>query len=109
MAQRRGAHRQLFRRQARAGAIDRVKDRQQVEVNPAQDWMHNIHHLLISLHLILFTIPLMLWVSNVAFLDTIQTGRPMSITIRQATPDDATAIYDMIYELAVYEKAPKRW
>jgi hypothetical protein len=38
MAQRRGAHRQLFRRQAhRAGAIDRVKDRQQVEVNPAQD------------------------------------------------------------------------
>ncbi|HBY8895252.1 GNAT family N-acetyltransferase, partial [Klebsiella pneumoniae] len=27
----------------------------------------------------------------------------MSITIRQATPDDATAIYDMIYELAVYE------
>ncbi len=67
MAQRRGAHRQLFRRQAhRAGAIDRVKHRQQVEVNPAQDWMHNIHHLLISLHLILFTIPLMLWVSNVA-------------------------------------------
>ncbi len=32
----------------------------------------------------------------------------MSITIRQATPDDATAIYDMIYELAVYEKAPRR-
>lgn len=31
----------------------------------------------------------------------------MSITIRQATPDDATAIYDMIYELAVYEKAPQ--
>lgn len=31
----------------------------------------------------------------------------MSITIRQATPDDATAIYDMIYELAVYEKAPE--
>ncbi|MGP0761937.1 GNAT family N-acetyltransferase, partial [Escherichia coli] len=24
----------------------------------------------------------------------------MSITIRQATPDDSTAIYDMIYELA---------
>ena len=31
----------------------------------------------------------------------------MSITIRQATQDDATAIYDMIYELAVYEKAPE--
>lgn len=31
----------------------------------------------------------------------------MSITIRRATPDDATAIYDMIYELAVYEKAPE--
>lgn len=31
----------------------------------------------------------------------------MSITIRQATPDDSTAIYDMIYELAVYEKAPE--
>ena len=31
----------------------------------------------------------------------------MSITIRQVTPDDATAIYDMIYELAVYEKAPE--
>ena len=30
----------------------------------------------------------------------------MSITIRRAT-DDATAIYDMIYELAVYEKAPE--
>ncbi|MCV5513865.1 GNAT family N-acetyltransferase, partial [Escherichia coli] len=27
--------------------------------------------------------------------------------MRQATPDDATAIYDMIYELAVYEKAPE--
>ena len=67
MAQRRGAHRQLFRRQAyRAGAIDRVKDRQQVEVNPAQDRMHNIHRLLISLHLILFTIPLILRVSNFA-------------------------------------------
>ena len=32
----------------------------------------------------------------------------MSITIRQATPDDATAIYDMIYELAVYEKSERR-
>ncbi|PWW07027.1 GNAT family N-acetyltransferase [Mangrovibacter plantisponsor] len=31
----------------------------------------------------------------------------MSITIRQATPEDANAIYDMIYELAVYEKAPE--
>ncbi|WES68116.1 GNAT family N-acetyltransferase [Superficieibacter sp. HKU1] len=31
----------------------------------------------------------------------------MSITIRQARPEDATAIYDMIYELAVYEKAPE--
>ncbi|MGE4802874.1 N-acetyltransferase family protein [Yersinia hibernica] len=31
----------------------------------------------------------------------------MSITIRQARPEDATAIYDMIYELAVYEKAPQ--
>lgn len=31
----------------------------------------------------------------------------MSITIRPATPDDAQAIYDMIYELAVYEKAPQ--
>ncbi len=30
----------------------------------------------------------------------------MSITIRRAT-DDATAIYDMIYELAVYE-SPER-
>lgn len=30
----------------------------------------------------------------------------MSITIRQARQEDATAIYDMIYELAVYEKAP---
>ena len=29
----------------------------------------------------------------------------MSITIRQARPDDASAIYNMIYELAVYEKA----
>ena len=29
----------------------------------------------------------------------------MSITIRQARPEDAAAIYDMIYELAVYEKA----
>ena len=31
----------------------------------------------------------------------------MSMIIRQATPDDAQAIYDMIYELAVYEKAPE--
>jgi len=31
----------------------------------------------------------------------------MSITIRQARPEDATAIYTMIYELAVYEKAPE--
>lgn len=31
----------------------------------------------------------------------------MSITIRQARPTDANAIYDMIYELAVYEKAPE--
>jgi len=31
----------------------------------------------------------------------------MSITIRQANPEDAQAIYDMIYELAVYEKAPE--
>jgi GNAT superfamily N-acetyltransferase len=32
----------------------------------------------------------------------------MSITIRQARPEDATAIYDMIYELAVYEKGTAR-
>ena len=31
----------------------------------------------------------------------------MSVTIRQAQPEDAAAIYDMIYELAVYEKAPE--
>lgn len=31
----------------------------------------------------------------------------MSITIRQAHPEDAAAIYAMIYELAVYEKAPE--
>ncbi|HBV39719.1 MAG TPA: GNAT family N-acetyltransferase [Erwinia sp.] len=31
----------------------------------------------------------------------------MSITIRQARPADAQTIYDMIYELAVYEKAPQ--
>lgn len=31
----------------------------------------------------------------------------MSITIRQARPTDSNAIYDMIYELAVYEKAPE--
>lgn len=31
----------------------------------------------------------------------------MSITIRQARADDASAIYNMIYELAVYEKAPQ--
>lgn len=31
----------------------------------------------------------------------------MSIRIRQATPADANAIYDMIFELAVYEKAPE--
>jgi len=31
----------------------------------------------------------------------------MSMIIRQATPEDAQAIYDMIYELAVYEKAPE--
>lgn len=31
----------------------------------------------------------------------------MSMTIRQARPEDAQAIYDMIYELAVYEKAPQ--
>ncbi|MDU7200718.1 GNAT family N-acetyltransferase [Phytobacter diazotrophicus] len=31
----------------------------------------------------------------------------MSITIRQVRPTDANAIYDMIYELAVYEKAPE--
>ncbi|HDT1286312.1 N-acetyltransferase family protein [Enterobacter asburiae] len=31
----------------------------------------------------------------------------MSITIRQARPKDAAAIYAMIYELAVYEKAPE--
>lgn len=31
----------------------------------------------------------------------------MSITIRQARPTDANAIYDMISELAVYEKAPE--
>ena len=33
----------------------------------------------------------------------------MSITIRQTTPDDATAIYDMIYELAATRKPLKRW
>jgi hypothetical protein len=33
----------------------------------------------------------------------------MSITIRQARPTDANAIYDMIYELAVYEKPRKKW
>ncbi|WP_304167164.1 GNAT family N-acetyltransferase [Lonsdalea britannica] len=31
----------------------------------------------------------------------------MSITIRQARAADANVIYDMIYELAVYEKAPE--
>jgi len=31
----------------------------------------------------------------------------MSTIIRQATPEDSQAIYDMIYELAVYEKAPE--
>ncbi|AVF37836.1 GNAT family N-acetyltransferase [Rahnella sikkimica] len=31
----------------------------------------------------------------------------MSIMIRPARPEDATAIYAMIYELAVYEKAPE--
>lgn len=31
----------------------------------------------------------------------------MSITIRPARPEDAVAIYGMIYELAVYEKAPE--
>ncbi|MEI2265249.1 GNAT family N-acetyltransferase [Erwinia sp. CGal63] len=31
----------------------------------------------------------------------------MSISIRQARPADAQTIYDMIYELAVYEKAPE--
>lgn len=31
----------------------------------------------------------------------------MSIIIRPARPEDATAIYDMIYELAMYEKAPE--
>lgn len=31
----------------------------------------------------------------------------MSTTIRQARPTDVQAIYDMIYELAVYEKAPE--
>ena len=32
----------------------------------------------------------------------------MSITIRQARPEDAAAIYAMIYELAVYEKRTGR-
>ena len=32
----------------------------------------------------------------------------MSITIRQARPEDAAAIYAMIYELAVYEKRRKK-
>lgn len=31
----------------------------------------------------------------------------MNITLRPARPQDATAIYEMIYELAVYEKAPE--
>ncbi|EOW6769489.1 N-acetyltransferase family protein [Cronobacter muytjensii] len=31
----------------------------------------------------------------------------MSYTIRPARPEDATAIFNMIYELAVYEKAPQ--
>ncbi|MDI7660390.1 GNAT family N-acetyltransferase [Cronobacter universalis] len=31
----------------------------------------------------------------------------MSYKIRAARPEDATAIYKMIYELAVYEKAPQ--
>ncbi|NUU66403.1 GNAT family N-acetyltransferase [Enterobacteriaceae bacterium BIT-l23] len=31
----------------------------------------------------------------------------MSMIIRQATPNDTQAIYDMIYELAIYEKAPE--
>ena len=31
----------------------------------------------------------------------------MNITIRKARPEDATPIYGMIYELAVYEKAPE--
>lgn len=35
------------------------------------------------------------------------TGKLMNITIRQARPEDASAIYNMIYELAVYEKAPE--
>jgi GNAT superfamily N-acetyltransferase len=34
-------------------------------------------------------------------------GKAMSITIRQARPADAQTIYAMIYELAVYEKAPE--
>lgn len=33
----------------------------------------------------------------------------MSITLRRARPEDASAIYDMIYELAVYEKPRKKW
>lgn len=32
----------------------------------------------------------------------------MKITTRPARAEDATAIYDMIYELAVYEKAPEQ-
>lgn len=32
----------------------------------------------------------------------------MNMTIRPASPADAKAIYDMIYELAVYEKAPEQ-
>ncbi|EOW6801482.1 N-acetyltransferase family protein [Cronobacter muytjensii] len=31
----------------------------------------------------------------------------MSYTIRPARPEDATAIFNMIFELAVYEKAPQ--
>ena len=32
----------------------------------------------------------------------------MSIILRQARPEDAAAIYAMIYELAVYEKSAGR-
>jgi GNAT superfamily N-acetyltransferase len=36
-----------------------------------------------------------------------KTGKAMSISIREARPADAEVIYNMIYELAVYEKAPQ--
>lgn len=66
VAQRGGTHRQLIGGETNGTvAIDGIKNKQQIEIEASERRMHNIHHWVISLHLILLTIPPMLSVINI--------------------------------------------